>query len=35
LIVEQLPPCGFLATHHYKVTKFGGLKETLLGGEAL
>jgi uncharacterized protein (TIGR00266 family) len=35
LIVDNFHLVGFSDTCSYKVTKFGGLKETLLGGEGL
>ena len=35
LIVDNFHLVGFSDTCTYKVTKFGGLKETLLGGEGL
>jgi len=35
LIVDNFHLVGFSDTCNYKVTKFGGLKETLLGGEGL
>jgi uncharacterized protein (AIM24 family) len=35
LIVDNFHLVGFSASCSYKVTKFGGLKETLLGGEGL
>jgi uncharacterized protein (TIGR00266 family) len=35
LIVDNFHLVGFSDTCQYKVTKFGGLKETLLGGEGL
>ena len=35
LIVDNFHLVGFSDTCMYKVTKFGGLKETLLGGEGL
>jgi uncharacterized protein (TIGR00266 family) len=35
LIVDNFHLVGFSDTCRYKVTKFGGLKETLLGGEGL
>ena len=35
LTVDNFHLVGFSETCKYKVTKFGGLKETLLGGEGL
>lgn len=35
LIVDNFHLVGFSDTCSYKVTRFGGLKETLLGGEGL
>ena len=35
LIVDNFHLVGFSDTCNYRVTKFGGLKETLLGGEGL
>ena len=35
LIVDNFHLVGFSASCSYKVTKFGGLKETILGGEGL
>lgn len=35
LIVDNFHLVGFSESCNYKVTKFGGLKETLLGGEGL
>jgi uncharacterized protein (TIGR00266 family) len=35
MIVDNFHLVGFSDTCNYKVTKFGGLKETLLGGEGL
>jgi len=35
MIVDNFHLVGFSDTCQYKVTKFGGLKETLLGGEGL
>ncbi|MEM2098407.1 MAG: TIGR00266 family protein [Candidatus Bathyarchaeia archaeon] len=35
LIVDNFHLVGFSSTCNYKVTKFGGLKETILGGEGL
>lgn len=35
LIVDNFHLVGFSASCNYKVTKFGGLKETILGGEGL
>jgi uncharacterized protein (AIM24 family) len=35
LIVDNFHLVGFSDTCSYKVTKFGGLKETILGGEGL
>jgi hypothetical protein len=35
LIVDNFHLVAFSATCNYKVTKFGGLKETILGGEGL
>lgn len=35
LIVDNFHLVAFSSTCNYKVTKFGGLKETILGGEGL
>jgi uncharacterized protein (TIGR00266 family) len=35
MIVDNFHLVGFSSTCSYKVTKFGGLKETILGGEGL
>jgi uncharacterized protein (AIM24 family) len=35
MIVDNFHLVAFSSTCSYKVTKFGGLKETLLGGEGL
>lgn len=35
LVVDNFHLVAFSETCSYKVTKFGGLKETLLGGEGL
>ena len=35
MIVDNFHLVGFTSTCSYKVTKFGGLKETILGGEGL
>ncbi|MEM3162766.1 MAG: AIM24 family protein, partial [Candidatus Bathyarchaeia archaeon] len=35
LIVDNFHLVAFSSTCNYRVTKFGGLKETILGGEGL